>query len=491
LAEASDAFLEHALTFALHRLANTAALLSALDHPNPKVQRAALLLLDQAPFQAIPAPGVVSRLDAGDPSLRDTARWVLLRHREWGEAGAAFLHQLLQQPSLTDPDRQALAQFLPLFATNATVMTAVAQNLSSPGVSEGQRAHLLEAMAVVDLPETPESVAEAVRVLLMAPDALVASAAVRTVAALRISAVQPALAAVALDPAQNIGLRLDALRELVRRRPELDPAQMGFLLTVISNATPTTRLAAAEILTSAKLTGAQLKSLLTAVRGDPVISPASILTGLQRHGIEADCVVAVLDYLAAGLDSGWTIPGEDLAKLQAAVPESQRAAADGLLARLSQTVARQRQQLTEFAPLLTGGDYVRGEKIFFEKGQCVTCHRIWENGGRVGPDLSRLGAIRSGNDILESLLVPSATMAQGYETFNVTTKDDDTFTGVRVGTSDDPLRLRFPSGTDVVIHQHEIKRIDRSKLSLMPEGLLNTLSKEEVRDLLAFLQHLK
>jgi putative heme-binding domain-containing protein len=245
------------------------------------------------------------------------------------------------------------------------------------------------------------------------------------------------------------------------------------------------------VLTSATLTSAQMLALLKAAGADSVISPTSILQAVERNGISPDCAVALLGYLSASLDAGWTIPAEQLEKVKAAVPEAQRPAADSLVSYLSLSVARQRQQLTELAPLLNGGDYVRGEKIFFEKGQCVVCHRIWENGGRIGPDLSKVGAIRSGRDILESLLVPSATIAQGYETLNITTRDGESYTGVRVGASENPIRLRPASGTDVILHQEQIERIDRSKVSLMPEGLINSLSPEQVRDLLAFLQHLK
>src|SRR5262249_52109855 len=57
----TDMFLEHALTLALYRLASVSTLLSALDNPNPKLQRAALLLLDQPPFLAAPASAVIAR----------------------------------------------------------------------------------------------------------------------------------------------------------------------------------------------------------------------------------------------------------------------------------------------------------------------------------------------------------------------------------------------------------------------------------------------
>jgi len=494
MAGETDAFLEHALTFALYRLATSATLTSAVEHPSPKVQRAALLLLDQPPFQATSSSMVIPRLHASDPSLRDTARWVLLRHRDWGEAGAAFLHELLELANPTEADREALAQFLPLFATNATVMATLGHALTSDtqGVKQEQRVRLLEALATLNMRELQFTLADPILKSLHSPNGTVVLAAVRAVASLRIPGAEEALAALAGDPAQSMPLRLEAMRELVRRRPEVDSAQIKFLIDRLSNTEPaTTRLAAAEVLTTAKLTSAQMLALLKAAGADSVISPTSILQALERNGISPDCAVALLGYLSASLDAGWTIPAEQLEKVKAAVPEAQRPAADGLVSHLSLSVARQRQQLTGLAPLLNGGDYVRGEKIFFEKGQCVMCHRIWENGGRIGPDLSKVGTIRSGRDILESLLVPSATIAQGYETLNITTKDGESYTGVRVGASENPIRLRPASGTDVILHQEQIERIDRSKVSLMPEGLINSLSPEEVRDLLAFLQHLK
>jgi putative heme-binding domain-containing protein len=140
---------------------------------------------------------------------------------------------------------------------------------------------------------------------------------------------------------------------------------------------------------------------------------------------------------------------------------------------------------------LKGGDRMRGEKVFFEKGQCIVCHRIWANGGLVGPDLSKIGSIRAGRDLLESIVLPSSTIAQGYDTLNVTMKDGESYTGVRVGRSDDPLILRVASGAEMTLHARQIERVDRSKLSLMPEGLLNTLTGDEARDLFAYLQRLK
>ena len=71
------------------------------------------------------------------------------------------------------------------------------------------------------------------------------------------------------------------------------------------------------------------------------------------------------------------------------------------------------------------------------------------------------------------------------------TKDGESYVGVRAGTSEDPLTLRLASGTEVSLRPQQIERLDPSKLSLMPEGLLNNLTRDEVQDLLAYLQHLK
>jgi len=490
----TDEFLEHALTYALHRLADRQALLSALEHSSPKVQRAALLLLDQAPFQKLRSGAVVERLNATDARLRDIARWVLLRHPEWGEAGAAFLRQLIEEPNPDAANRQALTQFLPLFQTNPVAIFAVTRCLANDIASEAQRVRLLDALATLDMREPPSLLAQAIDAQLENGSPQVRSSAIRAAGALRIPGAEGHLSNIVQDASQPALLRLEALRELVRRRPALEMNSIDFLIAQLSvTNNGTARLAAADTFTLANLAPEQMDVFLKTVQGDPLISPASILAAVERHGIRPGYAVSLLDYLAASLDAGWTIPAEQLTKFSRtdAIPEPQRARADKLLARVADNIAKQREKLAEFEPLLKGGDYVGGEKVFFEKTQCTTCHRVWENGGRVGPDLTSIGSIRAGRDILESVVLPSSTIAQGYETLNVVMKDGETLSGVRVGKNNDPLILRLASGVEMTLHPNQIERLEPSKISLMPEGLLNTLTRAEVRDLLGYLQQLK
>jgi putative heme-binding domain-containing protein len=106
-------------------------------------------------------------------------------------------------------------------------------------------------------------------------------------------------------------------------------------------------------------------------------------------------------------------------------------------------MAGQRTRLLPFEPLLLGGDAKRGRDMFFGKrATCSVCHRIAGQGGLVGPDLTKVGAIRSGRDLLESLILPSATIAQGYNPFLVTTTDGRSTTGVITRQTSDVLFVR-------------------------------------------------
>ena len=114
-----------------------------------------------------------------------------------------------------------------------------------------------------------------------------------------------------------------------------------------------------------------------------------------------------------------------------------------------------------------------------------------QQGGWVGPDLTKVGAIRAGRDLLESLVAPSASFAQGYEAYLVSLKNGDVLSGVKVRQSDETFVLREASGQEVRLQPGQIERVQRSDVSIMPDGLLAALNPEEIRDLLAYLQSLK
>ena len=141
--------------------------------------------------------------------------------------------------------------------------------------------------------------------------------------------------------------------------------------------------------------------------------------------------------------------------------------------------------------MLKGGDIDRGREIFFgKKAGCSSCHTIMADGGDVGPDLTGVGAIRSGIDLLEAVVYPSASFVPGHEVYRVETKSD-IYTGVQgEGTPDAVLIISGPLDR-VRIPRKEIVSMRPSTVSLMPDGFADNLTHKELSDLLAFLQSQK
>jgi quinoprotein glucose dehydrogenase len=292
---------------------------------------------------------------------------------------------------------------------------------------------------------------------------------------------EPALVKIADNPAEDAAVRIEALRALAARRPRPPPEAFDFLLLRLAGGSdPMARLAAAEVLRRSQLSGSEFLRALRAVRGDALISPTMLLPAL-RDGSEE----AVADELIALLRAGWSPAEQELARVFELFPA--RAEAIRSLIKRPASV-----KLAEFEALLSGGNAERGRAVFYGvKVGCAACHRISDAGGTVGPDLTRIGAIRAGRDLLESLLVPSSTFAQGYESYAVQASDGRVFSGLIASQSADAVVLRDSGSGEVRIRRDQIKEMKRSAVSIMPEGLERGITREEFRDLLAFLQSLK
>ncbi|MEM7231776.1 MAG: PVC-type heme-binding CxxCH protein [Planctomycetota bacterium] len=134
-----------------------------------------------------------------------------------------------------------------------------------------------------------------------------------------------------------------------------------------------------------------------------------------------------------------------------------------------------------------GGVPKAGQKIFHEKAGCGKCHRIFEKGGDIGPDLSSYDRSRL-DDILLAVIQPSAEIREGFDTRTVLTRDGRVLTGFQSDGDDNVLVLKSTDGQNVVIPRTDIVSLEVDKRSIMPEGLLDKLTEKELLDLFAFLQ---
>src|SRR5262245_38216044 len=489
-----DRILEHALIYAIHHVADRAALAAALDQGHPRVQQAALLLLDQPPRPkgSVSSDAVLARLASPDERLRKTALEVLQKHAEWAEPARDFLARRVANPSLTQEDELALRELILAFQGQKTVQELVAELLTAKKISVGRRIFLLETLAQSRLAKLPASWREALAQSLASGDSAVRRAAVQAAATLQVAALDDALTSLADNPRESAALRIDAQRAIVLRRPRLSAESFALLLGQLGpEVEALARMAAAEVLGRAQLTEMQVLRLLPIVRGDALISPAVLMPALQRSVTE-ETGPAFADYVAVSLKSGWRPNEKELAGVLAALPAGVRSQADSLRALWKAGHDAQRARLAAFDPLLEGGDTARGRQVFFsKKAACATCHRVGTEGGLIGPDLTKVGAIRAGRDILESILLPSATIAQGYDPYLVVTKSGRSLTGVIASQTSDAVLLRDATGATTRLPRSDIEEMRRAAVSLMPEGLERQLTREEFRDLLGFLQQLK
>ena len=121
---------------------------------------------------------------------------------------------------------------------------------------------------------------------------------------------------------------------------------------------------------------------------------------------------------------------------------------------------------------------------------CLSCHRVGQHGGSVGPDLTQIGVKQKLHHIVESLLWPQKVVVDEYKGIAVLTADGKVIRGYRVRETDEELEIRdAATGKTEVIAQDEIEDAQQVG-SLMPDGLLTTLSMQDKQDLIAFLADL-
>lgn len=134
-------------------------------------------------------------------------------------------------------------------------------------------------------------------------------------------------------------------------------------------------------------------------------------------------------------------------------------------------------------------DYDRGRQLFGQVG-CASCHRFDNDGAAVGPDLTNLAGRFSVRDLLESIVEPSKEISDQYGAIVIKKKDGDSVVG-RVGNlNGDTLMVlenMFAPNDFTNVRRDQIESIERSKVSMMPEGLLNYFKEDEIQDLAAFL----
>ena len=136
------------------------------------------------------------------------------------------------------------------------------------------------------------------------------------------------------------------------------------------------------------------------------------------------------------------------------------------------------------------GDPARGERVYRRAElACMSCHGIGGTGGKVGPDLTSIGASAQPDYLVESLIYPNAKIKEGYHSTTITTKDDQEYNGIVIKETDNEVVVRNAANQEVSVAKNNItQRVNGG--SLMPNGLVDALLPEERLDLIKFLSTL-
>ncbi|PYJ98650.1 MAG: dehydrogenase [Verrucomicrobia bacterium] len=502
-----DAILEHSLTFALIEIADATGTRAGLKDANPRTKRAALIALDQMDGSDLKPSDVIPFLNASDEHLRSAANWILGHHLEWGGELAGWFREQLGAPRSDSARREQLHTQLRILTRAEAGQQLLADVVRQPGFQSDTRVAALNAIADAGLKQPPAIWKQAVLTALETPDSHPSSsagtkpadletgpllkAAVRAARGFNSDAsIQSALLTLARETGLPTDLHLEALAGLPGGIA-LGAAEYDFLRANLAPAeSPMTRTTAAGIIGRAKLSEDQLAGLTVTLKIAGPLEISKLLGAFDHVTSEAIGL-----RLIAALNESKGLSGlrVDLLKpLIEKFPATVQEKGQALLERLNADLVKQKVHLEELLASLPKGDIRRGQAIFNSpKTACASCHKIGYVGGLVGPDLTSIGQARTERDLLESVVYPSASFVRSYEPMVVATKSGDEYSGVVRRDAADEVLLTTGPNTEVRIARSDIAEMRPGTVSIMPQGLDEQLSRQELADLLAFLKGTK
>ena len=151
------------------------------------------------------------------------------------------------------------------------------------------------------------------------------------------------------------------------------------------------------------------------------------------------------------------------------------------------TTEAMKSEVTRLSALLNNqvGDVYRGQKLF--RANCGKCHKLFIDGGEIGPDLTTYQRDDITNMVL-NVVNPNAEIREGFENYFVLTDQGRVITGLMVEKDNKVIVLRTAEGQTVTIDRQSIEESRVLGHSLMPEGLLKALTDQEITDLFAYLR---
>jgi putative heme-binding domain-containing protein len=150
------------------------------------------------------------------------------------------------------------------------------------------------------------------------------------------------------------------------------------------------------------------------------------------------------------------------------------------------TSAEKNESIARFAKIIRSGrgDLQKGRVLYLSN--CGPCHRLFDGGGNIGPDLT--GYDRDNmNSMLLNIVDPNADIREGYVIHKIVTTDGRTLEGKIISRNGDAITLQPVAGKNTVLSAAQIKEMKAQHVSIMPERILDHLSEQELRDIFSYI----
>ena len=300
-----------------------------------------------------------------------------------------------------------------------------------------------------------------------------------------ITEVGPELAKLLADKEQSSKVRVECLKALGALKSPLLPTAVD---TGLKDSEPSLRSEARRLLSTINAERAVLEFEAVLIHGTPGEQQSAVRVLGDLKSATAEAVLATqLKTLAAG-----KLAPEVELDLMEAVEARKSQALSASLASYLQT-RPPADVLAGHQECLSGGDAERGREVFFGNAaaSCRRCHKVGDQGGTAGPDLSAVGLTPEKKskprlELLESILLPNAKIAKGFDTVVLVTDDGLAYTGVLREETVEVVKLMTSTGEVISVPTKKIEERARGK-SGMPEDVSKGLTKRDLRDLVEFL----
>lgn len=487
-----DPFLEHTFIYALIEINQPQQLRDTMKKfPGTLTQRAGLIALSEMPAGDLLAEDVLPHLLSQDAILREAAIFIATRHPEWAPDIVHHLTGILgnPEPPIAQDALQNLLLRLIKDPAIQTFITTMLQSKSEWCVISG-----LNTLASSGLKTPPTSWASRVAALLnqgtslpsITPLLLAATKALLVNADSR-GTLLPALKSYGDLPTLSPKIKVATALAM----PESTPLSEALFQSALQSLSPETplgdRVSAADALGRTTLSQPQRESILSALPKLDAMTTLRILPGLLR-GAPAPALDATLSALLAHPDRS-SLSASTIRSALQNLPPPLTAKRDSLLEQIDKSVAEQRRTLAQLESTLPEGDISRGRTIFnSQKASCTLCHRQGYQGGKLGPDLTSIGAVRTRTDLLEAIVYPSASFVRSYEPVTLRTRNQGDLRGIIRSESNVRIILATAPGAETAVPRELVAAILPESTSLMPAGYEKILSPQELADLVAYLE---